>query len=133
LHLEPWIPPCVLFGWCFCPWEFWGVWLLDLVVLPMALQTLTAPSVLSLSPPLGTLCSVQRLTVSICLCICQALADLLGSQLYQAPVRKHFLAPAIVSGYGVCLWDESHVGQSLDSLSFRLYSTLCLSPHSYRT
>jgi len=27
-------------------------------------------------------------------------------QLYQAPVSKHFLASAIVSGFGVCMWDE---------------------------
>jgi hypothetical protein len=31
---------------------------------------------------LGTLCSVQWLAVSICLCICQALAEPLRKQLY---------------------------------------------------
>jgi hypothetical protein len=24
MHLEPWISPCVLFGWWFSPWKFWG-------------------------------------------------------------------------------------------------------------
>jgi hypothetical protein len=54
LHLQPgpWVPPCVLFGWWFCPWELWVV---DIVVLPIGLQISSAPSVLSLTPPLGTL------------------------------------------------------------------------------
>jgi hypothetical protein len=38
-------------GWWFSTWELWGVWLVDTVVLPMGLQTLSAPSVLSLIPP----------------------------------------------------------------------------------
>jgi len=42
----------------------------------------------SLTPPLGTLCSVQWLAVSIRLCICQPLAEPLWRQLYQAPVSK---------------------------------------------
>jgi hypothetical protein len=49
------------------------VWLVDIVVLPMGLQTPSAPSVLSLTIPLWTLCSVQSLASSICLCFCQAL------------------------------------------------------------
>jgi len=41
MQLEPWLPPCVLFGWWFSPWELCGegVWLVDIVVLPMGLQT----------------------------------------------------------------------------------------------
>jgi hypothetical protein len=76
------------------------VWLVDIVVLPVGLQTPSAPSVLSLTPPLGSPCSVQWLTVSICIWIGQALAESLRRQLYQAPVSKHFLASAIVSGFG---------------------------------
>jgi hypothetical protein len=38
----------------------------------MGLQTPSAPWVLSLAPPLETLCSVQWLTENIHLCICQA-------------------------------------------------------------
>jgi hypothetical protein len=64
LHIQqaPWAPPCVLLGWWFRPWE---LWLVDIVVLPMELQTPSVPSVLSLIPPLGTLWSVQWLAVSI--------------------------------------------------------------------
>jgi hypothetical protein len=51
-----------------------GVWLVD-IVLPVGLQTPSAPSALSLTPLLVTLCSVQWLAVSIHLCICQALAE----------------------------------------------------------
>jgi hypothetical protein len=32
-------------------------------------------------------------------------------QPYQAPVSKHFLASAIVSGFGVCGWDGSLGGE----------------------
>jgi hypothetical protein len=43
----------------------------------------------------------------ICVCIGLALAELLRKQLYWAPVSKHFLASAIVSGFGVSKWDGS--------------------------
>jgi hypothetical protein len=43
-------------------------------------------------------------------CIGQALAQPLRRQLYQAPVSMHFLASAIVSGFGVCIWDGSPGG-----------------------
>ena len=84
--------------------------LVHIVVLPTELQTPSAPSVLSLTPPLGTVCSVQWLVVSICLCICQALAKPLRRQLYQAPVSKHFLASTIVFGFGDCIWGGSPGG-----------------------
>jgi hypothetical protein len=59
MHLEPWVPPCALLDWLFSPWEIWGYyWLVYIVVPPMRLQAPSAPLVLSLPPPLGTLCSV---------------------------------------------------------------------------
>ena len=76
----------------------------------MGLQTPSAPWVLSLAPSLGTLCSVQWMAVSIHFCICQALAEPLRRQLYQAPVSKHLLASTIVSGFGDCIWDGSPGG-----------------------
>jgi hypothetical protein len=57
MQLEPWVPPCVLFGGCFSPWELWGYWLVHTVVPPMWLQTPSFHWVLFLAPPLGTLCS----------------------------------------------------------------------------
>jgi hypothetical protein len=84
----------------------------------MGLQTSSAPSVLSLTSPLGIPCSVPWLTASICFCICQALTEPLKRQLYPGPVSKHFLASSIVSGFGVCIWDGSPGEQSLDGLPF---------------
>ena len=98
MQLEPWVPPCVLFGWWFSPWEFWEYWLIHfhIVVPPMGLQTPSAPWVLSLAPSSGTLCSVQWMAVSIHFCICQTLAEPLRRQLYQAPVSMILLASASV-------------------------------------
>jgi hypothetical protein len=100
-----------------------GVWLVDIVVLPMGLQTPSTPSVLALTSPLGSLHSVQWLAVSILICLSQDLAEPLRRQLYQVPVSKHFLASAIVSALGVCMWDGSPGGAvsvSLFVLAFSL-------------
>jgi hypothetical protein len=99
-----------IFGWWFSPWELWGVQLVDIVVLPMGLQTPPAPSVFPLTPPLGTLCSIWWLAESIHIYIGQALAEPLRGQPYQAPVSKCFLASATVSGFGACRWDGSPGG-----------------------
>jgi hypothetical protein len=99
--------PCVLFGWWFNPWELWGIWLVDIVVLPMRLQTPSALKVLALTSPLGSMYSVQCLAVYIHIYIGLALAEPLRGQLYQTSVRKHFLASVIVSGFGVSRWDGS--------------------------
>jgi hypothetical protein len=65
MQLEPWVPPCVLFGWWSTLWEFRRYWLVHIVVPSMELQTPLAPWVTSLAPPLGTPCSVWWLAVSI--------------------------------------------------------------------
>ena len=91
----------------------------------MVLEGPSAPWVLSLTPPLGTLSSVQLLAETIHLYICQALEKPLRRQLFQDPASKYLLASTIVSGfgdYGIYL----QVGKFLDSHSFSLYSTLCL-------
>ena len=79
MPLEPYVPPCVLFSWWFSPWELCGYRLVHIVVPPVRLQTPSAPSVLSLTPPLGTLCSVQWLSESTYFCICQALLEPLSA------------------------------------------------------
>ena len=105
----------------------------DIVVLPVGLQTPSVPSFLSLTPPLGTQCSVQWIAVSIHLCICQALAEPLRRQLYQAADSEFFLASTIVSGFGDCIWDGSQVRAVSEWLSFSLCTTLCfhVSSHEY--
>jgi hypothetical protein len=61
MQVEPWVPQCVLLGWWFSPWELGegGVWLLDIVVLPLGLKTPAVPSVLPLMPQMLSPCSVQ--------------------------------------------------------------------------
>jgi hypothetical protein len=100
---------CTLGLWL-SPWELWGFWWVDIVVLPMGLQSPSTPLVLSLTPLLGTPCSVQWLAESICLCSCKALAGPLRRQPYQAPFSMYFLASAIVSGFVNCIWDEPPSG-----------------------
>jgi hypothetical protein len=77
---------------------------------PLPLMLYKTPSVLPLTPPLGSLCSVRWLSASIHIYIGQDLAEPLGRQLYQVTVSKHFLASAIVYGFGVCMWDGSPGG-----------------------
>jgi hypothetical protein len=81
------------------------------IVLPMGLQTPSTLSILSLTPLLGTPCSVQWLAASICLCICKVLAGPFRRQPYQAPSSMHFWASTIVSEFGDCIWDESPSGR----------------------
>jgi hypothetical protein len=105
----------VLLAWWLRPWKLGGVWLVDIGVLPMGLQTPSAPSVLSLPPPVWTLHSVQWLAASIQLCICKTLAVPLMRQLYQTPFRKHFLTSTIVSDVVDVSWMNPQVGQCLDT------------------
>jgi hypothetical protein len=137
IQLEPWVPPCVLFGWWFNPWELWGYWLVFIFYPPMWLQTPSAPWVLSLTLPLVTLSSVQWMAESIHLCIFQVLTEPLRRQLYQTPVSKQLLTSTIVSGLGNYIWDGSPCGaisgwpflQSLlDTLSLYLLPWLFCSP-----
>ena len=97
--------------------------MVDIVVLPMRLQTPSAPTVLALTSPLGT-CSVQYLTVYIHVYIGLTLEEPLRGQLYQVPVSKHFLASAIVSVFGVSRWDGLLCGAASGwpFLQFLLYS-----------
>ena len=106
IQLEQW----VLLSWWLIPWELWGLWLVDIVVLPMGLQTPSTPSVHFLTPLLGTPFSVKWLAVSSHLCIWKSLARPFRRQPYQAPFSIHFLASTIVVGSGNCVWDESPGG-----------------------
>jgi hypothetical protein len=92
----------------------------------MGLQTPSAPWVLSLAPPLQTLCSVQWMAVSIHFYICQALAEPLRRQLYKAPISKYLLASPIVSGFGNCIWDQSPGGAVSERSFLQFLFTLCL-------
>ena len=133
MWLEPWVPPCVLFSWCFLGLGNSGGsgWLILLFILWAAnpFNTFSPLYYTSIGEPL--LCPMSA--VSICLCICQALAEALKRQLYQTPVSNSgnnvnnvFLASAIVSEFCIYIWMNPQVGQSLEGLSFSLCSTLCV-------
>ena len=54
MELEPWVPPCILFGWWFNFWELWGRGgIVSIVVLPMELQSPSASIILPLTVPFG--------------------------------------------------------------------------------
>jgi len=57
----------------------------------------------------------------------------LRRQLYQAPVSKHFLASAIVTGFGGCIWDGSPGGavSRWPFLQSLIHSSSCISSHEY--
>jgi hypothetical protein len=57
---------------------------------PHGVANALSSSVPSPTPPSGIPCSVQLFPASICLCICQALAEPLRRQPYQTPISKYF-------------------------------------------
>jgi hypothetical protein len=61
------------------------------------LQTPSALSVLSLTPPLGFLCSVRWLAASIYICVGQALAEPLYSVIKNNDFSMRFLNPPVSS------------------------------------
>jgi hypothetical protein len=96
--------------WLRTPWELFGVWLVDIVVVIKGLQTPSTPLVFSLTLLLGTTHSVQLVAASIHLCICKDLERPLMRELYQAPVNMHFFESRIISRFGNFIWDESPGG-----------------------
>jgi hypothetical protein len=106
MKLEPWVPPRVLFGRRFSHCELWGLWFVDIVAFSYRVanpfSSFSPFSNFSIGDPV--LSPVAGWEHGIC--IGQALAELLRGQLYQAPVSKRLLAPAIVSGFVVWKWDE---------------------------
>ena len=98
--------------------------MVDLIVSPMGLQTLSAPSVLPQTPPLGFWCSVGWLAANFHICIHKALTEPLGRHLDQVHVSKHFQHQQ-VSGVSGCTRYEQQVGQSLANPSLSLCFTPC--------
>jgi hypothetical protein len=110
--LEPWIPPCALLGWWYSPWEHWVVRPAD--VLPMRLQSPSAPPVLPPAHSPESLSSVRWLAPTIHIYIGQLLAEPPREQPHQVPVSKCFLATATVLGFGVYTQDGSPGGVVLE-------------------
>ena len=105
--------------------------MVDFVVPDMGLQNPSAPLVISLTPPLGTPCSVNGCENTPLYLSGSGRASqetAISDSCQQALLGIH-----IVSGFGDCIWDDHQVEQFLDGLSFSLCSTLCLpnSSHEY--
>jgi hypothetical protein len=108
---------------CICSWSYeshhvysfvgglvlWG-YLFHIVVPPIGVQTPSAPWVLSLVPPLETLCSGQWLAENIYFCICQALVEPPQETAISGFCQQDLLASTIVSRFGDCMWDGSPGG-----------------------
>ena len=69
---NPGSPLCMLYGWHFSPWKLWVVQLVDIVPL-MELQSLSAPSVLPLTLPLGP--GLSPMVGYICISVGQVLLE----------------------------------------------------------
>jgi len=103
MQLDPLVASLVLFGsWFNLESSGTSGWLILLFFPPVA-NPFSSVSPFS-NFWMGTSFSIQWLAASSCLCICQALAEPLRRKLYQAPVNKHFLASAILSGFGRCMY-----------------------------
>jgi hypothetical protein len=98
MWLEPWVTPCVLFGGWLSSWK---LWLVDIFVLPMRLQTPSAPSVLSLTTPLGTpwICYILMIHKQPCKgCWSQKVLTRLGGW-GEGIKRAHFVYSLLASLY----------------------------------
>jgi hypothetical protein len=102
--VKPWAPPA--------PCTLWlvvrslraeGVWQVDIVVLPMRMQTPSAPTVLALSSPVGSSYSVQCLAVFICIGFGPALAKPIGER-YTGLLSVSTPWHQQKSGFGVGKW-----------------------------
>ena len=106
-----------------------GYWIVHIVVPPIGLQTPLAPWELSLTPPLGALCSIQYLTVSIHFCVCQAPAYLTRDSYIRVLLAKSCWCMQwcqhLEADYGM----DPQVWQSLDGPFFHLSSKHCNSFH----
>jgi hypothetical protein len=121
MQLEPWVSPCVLFGWWFRPWELRGGGVSRGVLIGWyccsSYKIANPFSSFTLSPNSSIRVPMLSPMVGCHICIGQALAELLKGQSYQAFVNKCFLASAIVWGFGVCRWNGS-LGGAVSGWSF---------------
>ena len=80
------------------PWELWGIWLVDNVVFSNKVANPFISFRLSPTSSIGVPICVWLLASSFSIYIGQDLVEPFRRQSYQAPVSKHFLTSAIVSG-----------------------------------
>jgi hypothetical protein len=71
---------------------------------PLPSMSDKAPSAPSSKSSIGVLVLSSMVDCEHPICVGHYLAEPLSRQLYQSAVSKYFLASAIVSGFGVCVW-----------------------------
>jgi hypothetical protein len=113
MRLEQWVTPCVLFGWWSSPRELQGFWPVDPAAPPTPRGCKPPPPLSSFSPFSNS--SIWDTALSPIIDCEHPPLYLSGSgrasqETYQAPISKHFLASAIVTGFGGCIWDGAPGG-----------------------
>ena len=89
---------------------FQGSRLVDTVGLPVGLPSPSAPSLLALILPYGSLTSVPFFVVGICICFSQLLGRAYQRTGVLGSCCKQNIASIIVSGIGAHPWNGSQVG-----------------------
>ena len=120
MWLEPWVPPCVHLGLLFSCGSSGGSDWLILLFFPWGCKPHSAPSVLSLTPSLGTQCSVNYKHLPLYLS---------GSGRASQETAISGSCQQTLLGIHNSVWVygiDPQVRQSLDDLSISLCSTLCL-------
>ena len=87
----------------FVSWNTEGPGLVDTVILPMGLQSSSAPLVIPLTLPYWSLASIQWLAVSVCICLSQLIVKPLRGQPCQGPVCMYNMTSEIYQDL-VCGW-----------------------------
>jgi hypothetical protein len=133
MRLEPWVPPCELFGWWFSPWELWGV----LVGSYCYSSYGAADPFSSFGPFSSSSIGVRpcipsngwlRTSISVFVRHWQSLSGDSYIRILSSSTCWHpQYCLGLVTVYGM----DPQVGQSLDGLSFSLCSPLCLCNFSH--
>ena len=119
MYLEPWIPPGTLLGWWCILLENWVV-RPAYVVLPIWLQSPSAPPVFLPASPPGSLSSVRWLTPCIHICIGQLLALSPQGLTHFVPACECLLTMTTILGLLSVDMMYPQVGLFLDGPSFKL-------------
>jgi hypothetical protein len=123
---EPWVLPCILFGWWFSPLELWGAWPVNTFAPLHGAANSPKSFCLFLNssiqdPLISPVMTLEHLSLYL-----SGSARAYQETVYQTSVSKHLLASTIFSRFGNCIWNGCLGSTDSDGLSFSLCSTLYL-------